>query len=79
MGSWAGDRWKNPRWPLGGPHAEFDAAAFEGRPGAAGGAGHPIPVADDDLGVGADIHEEGQRSVRYMPDPMTPATISPPT
>ena len=53
--------------PDGGPHAELDAAAFEGRSGGAGGAGQPLLVADDDLAVGADIDEQGQLGVFVDP------------
>ena len=44
--------------PLVVPHAEFDAAALEGRARRTGRAGQPVPIADDDLGVGADVHEQ---------------------
>ena len=51
----------------GGPHAELDAAALEGRSGGAGGAGQPLLVADDDLAVGADIDEQRQLGVFVDP------------
>ncbi|VTR70227.1 hypothetical protein DESC_780415 [Desulfosarcina cetonica] len=57
---------------LGRPHAELDAAAFEGRPGAAGRTGQPILVTDDDFGVGTDIHEKGQAFVQIQSRPHDP-------
>ena len=45
---------------LGRAHAEGQPAAFEGRAGRAGRAGEPVAVADHDLGVGPDVHEERQ-------------------
>ena len=43
------------------PHSELNPAALEGRPGRAGRAGQPVPVADHDLSIGADVDIKGQQ------------------
>ena len=40
-------------------HAAGHAAAFEGRTRRAGGGDHAVPVADDDLGIRADVQQRG--------------------
>ena len=45
---------------FGGPHAEFDTATFKCRSGRTGCTGEPFVVADDDFGIGSDIHKERQ-------------------
>ena len=43
-----------------GAHSVGDAASLKGRARRAGGAHQPFAVADHDLGIGADIHVQGQ-------------------
>jgi len=40
------------------PHPMFNAAAFKGRAGGAGGTNHPAAVADNNLPVGADVDKK---------------------
>ncbi len=75
----AGSMEKSSMAPLAARMPNLMPPPSKGRTGRTGGAGQPVPVADDDLRIGADVHEQGQPVVRYMPDPMTPATMSPPT
>ncbi len=42
----------------GGPHAELDVGAFEGRAGGARGGQHPRAVAQHELAVGADVEDQ---------------------
>ena len=42
--------------PFGGPHAEGDTPTFKCRTRRTSRAGQPVFVADNDLGIGSDIH-----------------------
>ena len=51
---------------VGGAHTAGDVAALKGRPGGAGAAHEKIPVAEDDLAVGAKVNE--QTHFVFVPD-----------